>query len=91
MKVCPHCGNEFRYNVVVDRRTKFKYLRSGCCDVALRSCPDPEMLMRSAHLSEDERDYLKRLIPLPWFGGQIVAVLLQLEAKVQQASKEVVA
>ena len=91
MTICKECGQEFRYNVISDRRSGSKYLRSGCCDIALRQCPDPEVLMRSPHLSEDERDYLKRLIPLPWFGGQIVAVLLQLEAKVQQASKEVVA
>lgn len=87
MNLCEQCGQQFRYNLVSDRRTNFKYLRSGCCDVALRQCPDPEVLMRSPHLSEDERDYLTRLIPVRWFGGQIAAVLLQIEAKVKQATE----
>lgn len=87
MKLCQQCGQEFRYNLVSDRRSGSKYLRSGCCDLALRKCPDPEALMRSPHLSEDERDWLNRIIPLPWFGGQVVAVLLQLESKIQQATE----
>lgn len=87
MKICQQCGQQFRYNVVSDRRSGSKYLRTGCCDLAIRPCPDPEVLMRSAHLSEDERDWLNRIIPLPWFGAQVVAVLLQLESKVQQATE----
>lgn len=87
MKICEQCGEEFRYNVVRDRRTGSKYLRTGCCDLAIRPCPNPEVLAKSPHLSEDERDYLNRLIPLPWFGGQIAAVLLQLESKIQQATE----
>jgi hypothetical protein len=82
-KYCNECGAEFRYNLVCDRRTDFKYLRSGCCDLALRKCPDPEILMRSPNLSSEERDYLRRVACLSWFSGQVAAVLLQLEAKTQ--------
>ena len=39
------------------------------------------------HLSQDERDYLNRLIAQPCFSGQVAAVLLQLEAKVQQTTE----
>lgn len=85
-KICKECGAEFRYNVVCDRRSGSKYLRTGCCDLAIRSCPNPEVLAKSPHLSQDERDYLNRLIPQPWFSGQVVAVLLQLESKIQHAT-----
>jgi len=61
-------------------------LRSGCCDVALRKCPNPSELLRCSHLSLEERDYVKRLVELPWFSGQIVGVLLQIETKAAQAS-----
>ena len=86
-KICKECGEEFRYNVVTDRQSKSKYLRTGCCDLAIRPCPNPEVLMRSPHLSREECDWLNRIIPLPCFGGQIAAVLLQLESKVQQAAE----
>ncbi|MBD2207839.1 hypothetical protein [Calothrix sp. FACHB-168] len=46
--------------------------------------------MRCSSLSLEERDYLKRLVDLPWFSGQVAAVLLQIEAKTQ-ASVEVAA
>ena len=87
MKNCPHCGSEFRYNVVACRHTKFKYLRSGCCDLALRQCPDPEVLMRSPNLSNEQRDYLQRVAALDWFSGSVAVVLLQIETKVQQAGE----
>lgn len=80
---CQHCGFEFRLNVVSDRRTGAKYLRAGCCDAPLRPCPDPDELLRSAHLSQNERDYLQRIANLDWFSGQVAAILLQIEAKVK--------
>ncbi|MGI2908602.1 hypothetical protein [Tolypothrix sp. VBCCA 56010] len=86
-KICKECGEEFRYNVVRDRRTGSKYLRTGCCDLAIRPCPDPEALAKSPHLSQDEQDYLNGLIPLPWFNAKAVAMLLQMEAKVKQATE----
>jgi hypothetical protein len=85
-EACEYCGGEFRLNVVSDRRTKTKYLRAGCCDTPLRPCPDPAELLRSANLTQDERDYLQRLVKLDWFSGQVATVLLQIEAK---ASAEV--
>lgn len=78
---CQHCRFEFRLNVVACRRTKAKYLRTGCCDAALRPCPDPAELLRSVNLTQDERDCLQRLANLDWFSGQVAAVLLQIEAK----------
>ncbi|BAY96016.1 MULTISPECIES: hypothetical protein [unclassified Tolypothrix] len=48
MKVCPHCQGEFRLNFTVERRTKSKYLRAGCCNAPLREYPSPERLLRSA-------------------------------------------
>ena len=89
MKNCPHCAGEFRFNVVGDRRTKFKYLRSGCCDLALRKCPDPEMLMRSPHVTDEQRNYLQRIALLDWFSGSVTAVLLEIEATVQQGDAAV--
>jgi hypothetical protein len=80
-EACEYCGGEFRLNVVSDHRTKTKYLRAGCCDVALRPCPNPSELLRSPNLTQDERDYLQRLVKLDWFSGQVAAVLLQIEAK----------
>jgi hypothetical protein len=87
MKICKECGAEFRYNLVFDRRIGSKYLRSRCCDLAIRPCPNPSVLMRSANLSSDEGNYLARLNDLHCFSGQIVAVLLQIETKVQQAGE----
>lgn len=87
-KFCQHCGFEFRLNVVSDRRSKTKYLRSGCCDAPLRPCPDPVELLRCSSLSQHERDYLQRVSSQDWFSGQIASVLLQIEGKVQ-ASAEV--
>ncbi|MBD2527455.1 hypothetical protein [Nostoc sp. FACHB-133] len=84
---CQRCGFEFRLNVVSDRRTGTKYLRAGCCDTPLRPCPDPDELMRSAHLSQDERDYLQRIANLDWFSGQVAALLLQIEAKVKASGQ----
>lgn len=83
MNICPHCQGEFRLNVTVDRHTGVKYLRAGCCDSPLRPCPNPEKLLRSPCLSEDERSYLSRVSGLDWFSGQVAAVLLQIEAKVE--------
>ena len=80
---CQFCGGEFRLNVVVCRRTKTKYLRTGCCDGALRPCPEPAELLREANLTPSERDYLQRLANLDWFSGKVAAVLLQIEAKVK--------
>ena len=80
---CQHCGFEFRLNVVRDRRTGTKYLRAGCCDAPLRPCPDPSELLRSANLTQDEREYLQRIANLDWFSGQVATVLLQIEAKVK--------
>lgn len=90
MKTCPHCGGDFRYNLVVDRRTKTKYLRTGCCDAPLRECPNLNELLRSPALTLEERNYLQRVSKLDWFSGQVVAIVLQIEAKVQ-ASVEVAA
>ncbi|MBD2608400.1 hypothetical protein H6G81_28750 [Scytonema hofmannii FACHB-248] len=87
MKICKECGGNFRYNVVSDRRSGSKYLRSGCCDLAIRPCPNPEVLMRSPHISQHERDYLNGLIPLPWFSGKAVAMLLEIEGKIQRATE----
>ncbi|RCJ16879.1 hypothetical protein A6S26_32515 [Nostoc sp. ATCC 43529] len=81
MKLCPDCGFEFHLNVVSDRRTGRKYLRSGCCDGPLRACPDPCELLREANITQDEREYLQRLANLDWFSGQVAAVLLQIETK----------
>ncbi|HYX14643.1 MAG TPA: hypothetical protein VE944_09790 [Nostoc sp.] len=86
--LCQHCGGEFRLKVVSDRRRGTKYLRAGCCDAALRPCPDPVELMRSPKLTLDERQFLQRLIGLEWFSGQVAAVLLQIEDKAK-ASGEV--
>ena len=80
---CQFCGGEFRLNVVACRRTKSKYLRAGCCDGALRSCPEPAELLRSANLTQDERDYLQRIANLDWFSGKVASVLLQIETKVK--------
>jgi hypothetical protein len=68
-------------NHISDRRTSTKYLKAGCCDVALRPCPDPDLL-RSPNLNLEESFYLQRLVKLGWFSGQVAAVLLQIEAKV---------
>lgn len=84
---CQHCGFEFRLNVLSDRRTGTKYLRAGCCDAPLRPCPDPAKLLRSPHLSQDERDYLQRIANLDWFSGQVAALLLQIEAKVKASGQ----
>lgn len=78
---CQYCGFEFRLNVISDRRTKSKYLRSGCCDAPLRECPNPERLLNSPNLTSEEKEYLRRVSSLDWFGGQVAALLLQLEAK----------
>ena len=80
---CQHCGFEFRLNVVSDRRTRTKYLKAGCCNAALRPCPDPNELLRSPNLTPSEREYLQRVANLDWFGGQVATVLLQLETKVK--------
>jgi hypothetical protein len=85
MKLCPDCGFEFHLNVVSDRRTGKKYLRAGCYDVPLRPCPNPAELLRSPNLTQDEREYLKRVVNLDWFSGQMATVLLQIEAKVNTA------
>lgn len=82
MNSCPHCGGKFNLNVVSCRPSKTKYLRTGCCDVALRKCPDPGELLRSPNLNLEERFYLQRLVKLDWFSSQVAAVLLQIEAKV---------
>ncbi|MBC6432337.1 hypothetical protein FM036_16845 [Nostoc sp. HG1] len=63
-------------------QTSTKYLKAGCCDVALRPCPDPDELLRSPSLNLEESFYLQRLVKLDWFSGQVAAVLLQIEAKV---------
>lgn len=90
MKTCPHCGFEFRLNVVTERQTSTKYLRAGCCDAPLRECPNPDKLLRSPNLTAEERQYLARVDKLGWFSCQAAAVLLQIEAKAQ-ASTEVAA
>ncbi|MCC5605144.1 hypothetical protein [Nostoc favosum] len=64
---CQFCGGEFRLKVVSDRQTKTKYLRAGCCDSPLRPCPNVDELLRSANLTQDERDYLQRIANLDWF------------------------
>jgi hypothetical protein len=69
-------------NHISDRRTSTKYLKAGCCDVALRPCPDPDELLRSPNLNLEESFYLQRLVKLGWFSGQVATVLLQIEAKV---------
>jgi hypothetical protein len=81
-EICQECGGDFRLKVVSDRRTGTKYLKAGCCDVALRPCPNPNELLRSPNLNLEERFYLQRLVKLDWFSGQVAAVLLQIEAKV---------
>jgi len=81
MKACQHCGFEFRLNIISDRCSGAKYLRSGWCDAPLRECPDPDKLLQSPCLSQQEQDYLKKLVDLPWFSGQIAAILLQIESK----------
>jgi hypothetical protein len=81
MKTCQHCGFDFRLNVISDRWTKSKYLRAGCCDALLRPCPDPDKLLRSPKLTSEEKEYLRRVSSLDWFGGQVATLLLQLEAK----------
>jgi len=78
---CQHCSGDFRLKVVSDRRTRTKYLRAGCCDAPLRPCPEPSELLRSANLTQSERDYLERIANLDWFSGKVAAVLLQIEAK----------
>lgn len=80
---CQFCGGEFRLNVTCDRQTKAKYLRAGCCDGALRPCPEPAELLREASLTPSERDYLQRIANLDWFSGKVASVLLQIEAKVK--------
>jgi len=90
MKTCLHCGGDFRYNLVVHRQTKTKYLRAGCCDSPLRKCPDLNKLLRSPALTAEEKNYLHRVSKLDWFSGQVAAVLLKIEAKTQ-ASVEVAA
>ncbi|BBD65927.1 hypothetical protein NIES4072_03940 [Nostoc commune NIES-4072] len=80
---CQFCNGEFRLNVVACRRTRTKYLRAGCCDGALRPCPEPAELLRSAKLTQDERDYLQRIAKLDWFSGRVATVLLRIEAKVK--------
>jgi hypothetical protein len=75
-------------NYISDRRTGAKYLRADCCDAALRPCPDPDELLRSANLTPSERDYLQRIANVDWFSGKVASVLLQIEAKVK-ASGEV--
>jgi hypothetical protein len=79
---CQECGGEFRLNVTFDRQTKSRYLRAGCCDSPLRPCPNPSDLLRSANLTQNERDYLQRIAELRWFSGQVASVLLQIEAKI---------
>ena len=68
-------------NHISDRRTSTKYLKAGCCDVALRPCPDPDELLRSPNLNLEESFYLQRLVKQGMFSGQVAAVLLQIEAK----------
>ena len=91
MKICPHCGGDFRYNLVVERKSKTKYLRAGCCDSPLRECPDLNKLLRSPALTAEEKNYLQRISKLDWFSGQIVGVLLEIEAKTQASVAEVAA
>lgn len=81
MKACQHCGFKFRLNVISDRWTKRKYLRAGCCNAPLGECPNPERLLRSPNLTAEEKEYLERVSSLDWFGGQVAALLLQIEAK----------
>jgi hypothetical protein len=80
---CQFCGGDFRLNVVANRQTKVKYLRAGCCDSPLRTCPNPDELLLAPSLTLEERSYLQRLQNLDWFSGQVAAVLLQIEAKVK--------
>ncbi|MHC5915871.1 MAG: hypothetical protein ACYTXE_33850 [Nostoc sp.] len=80
---CQFCNGEFRLNVLACRRTKTKYLRTGCCDGALRPCPEPTELLRSDKLTQDERDYLQRIENLDWFSGRVATILLKIEAKVK--------
>lgn len=90
MKNCQHCGFEFRVNVVTCRPTRTKYLRTGCCDIALRPCPDPVELLRSPNLSTEERQYLQKVAALDWFGGQVATLLIEIEAKIQPSTEVVV-
>lgn len=86
---CPHCGDlDYRYNVINERRIKAKALKTGCCDVFIRWCPDPELLLQLPNITPEQRDYLQRVSNLDWFSGAVAAVLLQIEAKTQ-ASVEV--
>lgn len=87
MERCQFCDGDFGLNVIVDRQTKTKYLRAACCDAALRPCPSPDELLRSASLNNADRVYLERVAKLDWFGGQVAAVLLQIEAKVKAAGE----
>ena len=84
---CQFCGGEFRLNVTCDRQTKTKYLRADCCDAALRPCPEPAELLRSASLTQHERDYLQRIAKLDWFSGRVASVLLRIEAKSKASGK----
>lgn len=88
MSNCEHCGGQFCLNVVSCSPSKVKYLKMGCCDVALRPCPNPSDLLRSPNLTSEERLYLNKVVKLDWFSGQVAAVLLQIEAKTK-ASGEV--
>jgi hypothetical protein len=83
---CQYCGFEFRLNVISDRWTKSKYLRAGCCDALLRLCPDPDKLLRSLNLTDEERNYLQRIAKLDWFSGAVATNLLAIEAKLQASA-----
>jgi hypothetical protein len=85
--ICRHCHSEYKLNVVAQRKSKIKALRTGCCDVFVRWCPIPEELLKIPHLTQDERDYLHRVASLDWFTSQVATILIQIEVK----NKEVTA
>ncbi|BDA76603.1 hypothetical protein CAL7716_107690 (plasmid) [Calothrix sp. PCC 7716] len=79
--ICKHCNFEHKLNVVVDRRTKRKALRTGCCDIFIRWCPAPEDLLRLPNLTPDERDFLNSVANLDWFTSRVATNLIEIEEK----------
>jgi hypothetical protein len=81
MKKCPHCQSEYKLNVVAQRKSKIKALRTGCCDVFVRWCPNPCELLKTPYLTQDERNFLSNVAEMNWFSAKTALLLLQIEAK----------
>jgi hypothetical protein len=86
MPKCPYCHNNYSLNVVSSNRGKFKYIKTGCCDAGVRSCPDPAELLKFP-ISQDEKRFLEHLAPLHWFDKQQLKRLLEIEAAVSDRAQ----